>query len=357
MIGGHVRTDLTCMEHLGLCCLHESPGPQGEVEERRGRAIRGGGSHWIPLGAGAHVVRLSGRAFEVMSAGVQRRRPCDLYHSALKILVPDGSLVIEMTPIPDAQGTRRRGRRGRGWNETCRTFPTFPLRDPTMARRRYSRRNRSGFEPDPRGERPQASVTYLRSGAFGAGSGLGPRRPTNWRHVELKLGDLVAVRPRWHRHGPDPAPISRSGTRLACRSCHRSPRRIACRRSVELAVSGRIACRRMEAAGGLLASPRRSRAVGPSAGGSLVPVTRESFGVGRPLENEEGGVMAHVHDLVEDCIPDADPVQEASPDLAIPPRCAARDASHRSGGISFRCSSRWGWGCSSLASSSFRSWD
>ncbi len=29
--------------------------------------------------------------------------------------------------------------------------------------------------------------------------------------------------------------------------------------------------------------------------------------------------MAHVHDLVEDCIPDADPVQEASPDLAIPP--------------------------------------
>jgi hypothetical protein len=63
--------------------------------------------YWIPLGAGAHVVRLSGRSFEAISAGVQRRRPCDLYHSALEVVVPEGRFVIEMTPIPDAHGEHR----------------------------------------------------------------------------------------------------------------------------------------------------------------------------------------------------------------------------------------------------------
>jgi hypothetical protein len=62
---------------------------------------------WIPLGAGQHVVRLSGRLFEAISAGVQRRPRCDLYHSALQIDVPEGRYVVEMTPIPDAHGTRR----------------------------------------------------------------------------------------------------------------------------------------------------------------------------------------------------------------------------------------------------------
>ena len=62
---------------------------------------------WIPLGAGAHVVRLSGKLFEAISAGVQRRRRCDLYHSALEIAVPEGHYVVEMTPIPDGHGQRR----------------------------------------------------------------------------------------------------------------------------------------------------------------------------------------------------------------------------------------------------------
>jgi hypothetical protein len=34
--------------------------------------------------------------------------------------------------------------------------------------------------------------------------------------------------------------------------------------------------------------------------------------------------MAHVHDLVEDSISDVDPVQEASPDLAVPPEVRHR---------------------------------
>ncbi|MCU1360954.1 MAG: hypothetical protein JWN99_2243 [Ilumatobacteraceae bacterium] len=62
---------------------------------------------WIPLGAGGRVVRFSGRTFEALSAMVQRRRPCDLYHSALTVSVPEGRFVIEMTPIPDGCGGDR----------------------------------------------------------------------------------------------------------------------------------------------------------------------------------------------------------------------------------------------------------
>jgi hypothetical protein len=63
--------------------------------------------YWIPVGAGAHVVRISGRLFEAVSALVQRRRRCDLYHSALVVRVPEGRFVIEQTPIPDLHGERR----------------------------------------------------------------------------------------------------------------------------------------------------------------------------------------------------------------------------------------------------------
>jgi hypothetical protein len=63
--------------------------------------------YWIPLGAGQHVVRLSGRLFEAISARVQRRRPCELYHSALVVVAPEGRFVIEQTPVPDAHGERR----------------------------------------------------------------------------------------------------------------------------------------------------------------------------------------------------------------------------------------------------------
>ena len=63
--------------------------------------------YWIPLGAGQHVVRLSGRTLEAITARLQGRRQCDLYHSALVVVVPEGRFVIEQTPIPDAHGERR----------------------------------------------------------------------------------------------------------------------------------------------------------------------------------------------------------------------------------------------------------
>lgn len=63
--------------------------------------------HWIPLGTGQTVVRASGRIFETLSALVQRRKRCALYHSALTITVPEGRFTIEMAPVSDLHGKRR----------------------------------------------------------------------------------------------------------------------------------------------------------------------------------------------------------------------------------------------------------
>jgi hypothetical protein len=63
--------------------------------------------YWIPLGAGARVVRFSGKVFEALSALVQRRARCDLYHSALEVRVPEGRFVIEQAPVPDLDGEQR----------------------------------------------------------------------------------------------------------------------------------------------------------------------------------------------------------------------------------------------------------
>jgi hypothetical protein len=56
--------------------------------------------YWIPLGAGQNVVRISGKVYEALCALVQRRRRCDLYHSALIATTEAGRYTIEMTPIP-----------------------------------------------------------------------------------------------------------------------------------------------------------------------------------------------------------------------------------------------------------------
>jgi hypothetical protein len=63
--------------------------------------------YWIPLGAGAHVVRSSGKVYESFAALIGRRPRCALYHTALEVLVSDGRFVIESAPIRDAQGPER----------------------------------------------------------------------------------------------------------------------------------------------------------------------------------------------------------------------------------------------------------
>jgi hypothetical protein len=54
--------------------------------------------YWLPLGAGGNFVRLNGRVYEAISARLQRRTSCDLYHSGLEIFVPEGRYVVEQTP-------------------------------------------------------------------------------------------------------------------------------------------------------------------------------------------------------------------------------------------------------------------
>jgi hypothetical protein len=63
--------------------------------------------YWLPLGAGGHSVRLNGRVFEAVAALLQRRPPCDLYHSALEVRVPEGRFVIEQAPVRDGNGGER----------------------------------------------------------------------------------------------------------------------------------------------------------------------------------------------------------------------------------------------------------
>ncbi len=63
--------------------------------------------YWIPLGAGAHVVQVSGKLFEAISALVHRRTRSDLYHSALEVRVAEGQFAIEQAPVPDLHGEQR----------------------------------------------------------------------------------------------------------------------------------------------------------------------------------------------------------------------------------------------------------
>ncbi len=63
--------------------------------------------YWLPLGAGGHFVRLNGRVFEAVTARLQRRPVCDLYHSALQVHLGADTYVIEQAPVPDLVGERR----------------------------------------------------------------------------------------------------------------------------------------------------------------------------------------------------------------------------------------------------------
>ena len=63
--------------------------------------------YWIPLGAGTPIVQWNGRVYEGVVSRLQRRSPRDLYHSSLIVTVDGTRYTIEMTPIPDQNGTER----------------------------------------------------------------------------------------------------------------------------------------------------------------------------------------------------------------------------------------------------------
>jgi hypothetical protein len=63
--------------------------------------------YWIPLGAGGHSVRFNGMVYEAIKAMLGRRRPRDLYHSALVVQLDGHRYTIEVAPSPDADEASR----------------------------------------------------------------------------------------------------------------------------------------------------------------------------------------------------------------------------------------------------------
>jgi len=55
--------------------------------------------YWLPIGAGGHFVRWNGRIYERLAAARERRRPCDLYHSALLLHSAGTTYAVEMGPV------------------------------------------------------------------------------------------------------------------------------------------------------------------------------------------------------------------------------------------------------------------
>lgn len=64
---------------------------------------------WIPLGAGGSgFVRWNGRLYEWFAARAEHRSRKQLFHTALKVQVPEGRFVVEtMWPCPDRNGSVR----------------------------------------------------------------------------------------------------------------------------------------------------------------------------------------------------------------------------------------------------------
>jgi hypothetical protein len=63
--------------------------------------------YWLPLGAGGRCVRWIGRVYERLAAIGQRRRPDDLFHSALLIRSHDTTFAVEMGPVWNVAATDR----------------------------------------------------------------------------------------------------------------------------------------------------------------------------------------------------------------------------------------------------------
>jgi hypothetical protein len=65
--------------------------------------------YWIPLGAGGvGFIRFNGRVYEAIKARSERRRPLDLYHTALRVMTAEGTFVVENAwPSPDSNTAAR----------------------------------------------------------------------------------------------------------------------------------------------------------------------------------------------------------------------------------------------------------
>jgi hypothetical protein len=90
-----------------------------------GDAQAGVDLYWLPLGAGGHSVRLNGKVYEAFLSRLERRAPCDLYHSALVVRVPGRRFVIEQAPVwrsEEERGVVSEGAVGTRWLGRFRLF-------------------------------------------------------------------------------------------------------------------------------------------------------------------------------------------------------------------------------------------
>lgn len=147
--------------------------------------------YWLPLGAGAHVVRRCGRIYEALVAARQHRDPCDLYHAALEVLLDGDRYVIESAPVWDRpepdRGVVAEGPVGLTWLGRSKWF-------------RYEvRRWRNGLIPD---------VSY----AIGS-----PRRLSHDRHCARRVLDAVPGFPAltWGRDELDTGDMWNSNSLIA----------------------------------------------------------------------------------------------------------------------------------------------
>jgi hypothetical protein len=67
--------------------------------------------YWLPLGAGGHVVRLNGWAYEILMARIERRPAYDLYHSAHQAQVPKTDVAEAVDSPRQLTGDEQRARR------------------------------------------------------------------------------------------------------------------------------------------------------------------------------------------------------------------------------------------------------
>ena len=155
----------------------QAPGPQAQP---RTAAVD---LYWLPLGAGGHSVRLNGKVFEAIVSLLERRRPLDLYHSALLVYVPEGCYTIESAPVPGADARARGvvagGPVGSRWAGRFRIF-------------RYEIRCwRDGVVPDL-GEAVDSPRRLTEDEAVARRLlSLAPDVPTPvWGRDELKTGDM-----------------------------------------------------------------------------------------------------------------------------------------------------------------------
>ena len=63
--------------------------------------------YWLPLGAGARVVRVNGRVYERLVALREHRQPLDLYHCALLLHLDGTTYAVEMGPVWNVAGADR----------------------------------------------------------------------------------------------------------------------------------------------------------------------------------------------------------------------------------------------------------